>query len=92
MPRDKRGKIFGLVVLFTGGMTPISMSLGGVMAEFFAIRDILLVTGVLAFMTFIPILVDQEIKGFINHEVPDEVAVSANTKIPEEDTGVLIQD
>jgi DHA3 family macrolide efflux protein-like MFS transporter len=72
VPQDKRGKVFAFLGTFAGGMVPLSMLTGGILAEFFPIKWIIFFSGILVFFSFFPVLIDKDIKEFINFEVPAE--------------------
>ncbi|MBU3188528.1 hypothetical protein K9O30_04035 [Clostridium bowmanii] len=53
-----------------GGLTPIAMAVGGILAEFIAIKYIVLTCFVLSGMTIIPLGFVKKFKHFINYN-PD---------------------
>lgn len=55
IPSEERGRFFGLLGLFTGGLMPIAMSVSGVIAEFVKIPIIY------AFCTFVILLISWKI-------------------------------
>ncbi len=67
-PRNKRGKIFGLVTSTAGALTPLAYAIGGVLAEFIPIRTLISGSFAVNILIFIPILKSRGFKKFINFD------------------------
>jgi hypothetical protein len=53
VPSEERGRFFGILGLFTGGLMPISMSLSGIIAEFVRIPIIFtFCTGIILYVSW----------------------------------------
>jgi len=52
-PQNMRGKVFGLLGTLAGGLTPLGMALGGVLAEFISIRLLISASFILTFLSFL---------------------------------------
>lgn len=67
-PAEMRGKVFSMMGTVTGGLMPLGMALGGVLAEFLPIRLLIaacmLVPGLLA----LPLLFSASFRRFINFD------------------------
>ena len=76
-PRNKRGKVFGLVTSTASALTPLAYAIGGVLAEFIAIRTLISGSFAVNILLFIPILRSKRFKNFINYDPdnqkPDEL-------------------
>lgn len=68
VPNHLRGKVFGFLGAMSGGLTPLGMALGGILAEYISIPVIQLVSGLLVGLGFIPALLDPEFRRMINQE------------------------
>jgi MFS family permease len=69
-PRNKRGKVFGLVTSVAGALTPLAYAVGGILAEFIPIRTLISSSFAVNILIFIPILRSRGFKKFINFD-PD---------------------
>lgn len=68
VPQDKRGKVFGFTSTVLGGLSPISMAVGGVLAEFIDIRAIIFVCYVVVLAMFLPFGFVESFRRFINFD------------------------
>lgn len=68
VPAHLRGKVFGFLGAMGSGLMPVGMALGGVLAEFFPIPTIQLVTGILVGAGFVPTLISREFRKMVNQE------------------------
>lgn len=68
VPQDKRGKVFGLMTTVLGGLSPISMAVGGVLAEFIDIRAIISACWVVVLVMFVPFGFVESFRRFINFD------------------------
>ena len=66
VPQHLRGKIMGLGSAFAGGLIPVGMALGGVLAEFLPIQWIVTISGAISFLAFLPVFFNREIRRFMN--------------------------
>ena len=71
VPQDMRGKVFSLMGTLLMGLTPIGMALGGVAAEFIAVRYVMSMCFAVAAVSFIPFIFMPSFKRFINYN-PEE--------------------
>jgi DHA3 family macrolide efflux protein-like MFS transporter len=69
-PQDMRGKVFGLLGTLAGGLTPLAMALGGVLAEFISIRFLISASFILTFLSFLPLAFSPAIRRYVNFD-PD---------------------
>jgi MFS family permease len=77
VPSEERGRFFGLLGLFVGGLQPISMSLSGIIAEYVKIPIIFTVCTVVILSMSWRIITLKELKNlFIIEERKEEVLVS----------------
>ena len=72
VPRQMRGKVFAFLTAGTGGLVPLGIAVGGILAEFFSIRSIVFVTGLIAAVSFTPLLLNGEVRHAIALEPKDE--------------------
>lgn len=75
-PQDMRGKVFGLLGTLAGGLTPLAMALGGVLAEFISIRLLISASFILTFLSFIPLAFSPAIRRYVNYD-PDRDTLEA---------------
>ncbi|MCP4631864.1 MAG: MFS transporter [candidate division Zixibacteria bacterium] len=68
VPQDKRGKVFALMGTMAGGLSPIAMAFGGVLAEFIPIRILISVSFIFMGIGFIPLLFSKSFKQFTNFD------------------------
>jgi len=66
VPQEMRGKVFSIMNTVTGGLVPIAMAVGGILAEFIAIKHIILTCFLLSAILFLPLGVTKKFKHFIN--------------------------
>jgi len=66
VPGNMRGKVFSLVGTVAGGLTPIAMALGGVLAEFIPIRILISAAFTLTLLSFLLTALSKPIKNLIN--------------------------
>jgi DHA3 family macrolide efflux protein-like MFS transporter len=78
VPQDKRGKVFGLLETLSGGLIPLSLAVGGILAEFLNLR--LLISGCyfITLVCFIPMAFMPDIVKLINLDAETEVSVISN--------------
>jgi MFS transporter, DHA3 family, macrolide efflux protein len=70
VPADMRGKVFGLLACLSGGLTPLAMVLGGVLAEFVPIRPLIAGCFGVTFVIFLPLALSADFRAFLNQEPP----------------------
>jgi DHA3 family macrolide efflux protein-like MFS transporter len=75
-PADMRGKVFGLLGTLAGGLTPLAMALGGVLAEFISIRLLISASFILTFLSFVPLAFSPAIRRYVNFD-PDKDSLEA---------------
>jgi MFS family permease len=66
VPADMRGKVFGLLGSLSTGLTPLAMALGGVLAEFIAVRLLIVSCFVVTLFIFLPLALSADFRKFIN--------------------------
>jgi DHA3 family macrolide efflux protein-like MFS transporter len=66
VPQDMRGKVFSIMNSVCGGLVPIAMAIGGILAEFIAIKYIILTCFLLSGMGLLPLAFISSFKRFIN--------------------------
>jgi DHA3 family macrolide efflux protein-like MFS transporter len=66
VPQDMRGKVFSIMNTVCGGLVPISMAVGGILAEFIAIKYIILTCFLLSGIGMVPLGFTKSFKRFIN--------------------------
>lgn len=66
VPQDMRGKVFSIMNTVCGGLVPIAMAVGGMLAEFIPIKYIILTCFLLSGIGILPLAVIRSFKGFIN--------------------------
>ncbi|MBD3168109.1 MAG: MFS transporter [candidate division Zixibacteria bacterium] len=66
VPQDMRGKVFGLIGTIAGGLTPVAMALGGLLAEFIPVRVVIFSGFAITGISFIPLLLQKPFRDFIN--------------------------
>jgi MFS family permease len=69
-PQNMRGKVFGLLGTLAGGLTPLAMVVGGVLAEFISIRLLISASFAVTFFCFIPLAFSPAVRRYINFD-PD---------------------
>jgi DHA3 family macrolide efflux protein-like MFS transporter len=75
-PQNMRGKVFGLLGTLAGGLTPLAMALGGVLAEFISIRLLISASFILTFFSFVPLAFSPAIRRYVNFD-PDRDSLEA---------------
>ncbi|MGB7054021.1 MAG: MFS transporter [bacterium] len=69
-PQAKRGKVFGLLMSFAGGLMPIAYATGGVLAEFIPVRVLISGSFILVLVFYIPMLVSTSFRRYVRFD-PD---------------------
>ena len=75
-PQNMRGKVFGLLGTLAGGLTPLAMALGGVLAEFISIRLLISASFILTFLSFLPLAFSPAVRRYVNFD-PDRDTLEA---------------
>jgi DHA3 family macrolide efflux protein-like MFS transporter len=65
IPREHRGKILGLTSALGGGLIPLGMALGGLLAEVIAIPLIVAFSGFVCLLGFFPLILNRDFKQFL---------------------------
>ncbi len=60
-PATMRGKIFGLLGSFSGGLIPLGTAIGGVLGDLFPITLVVPVTGLIATVGFLPLILSRRV-------------------------------
>lgn len=68
VPEQLRGKVFGVLGAMSAGLMPLGLAMGGILAEYFPIPMIELVTGSLVAIGFIPSLLNKEFRRMVNQD------------------------
>ena len=66
VPQDMRGKVFSIMNTVCTGLMPIAMALGGILAEFIAIKYIIVTCFLLSGVGILPLGFTKDFKRFIN--------------------------
>ncbi|MCB2291770.1 MFS transporter [Clostridium sp. CS001] len=66
VPQDMRGKVFSIMNTVCGGLMPIAMAVGGILAEFISIKYIILTCFLLSGIGILPLGITKNFKRFIN--------------------------
>jgi MFS family permease len=77
-PQDMRGKVFGLLGTVSGGLTPLAMALGGVLAEFISIRVLISASFVFTFLSFMPLALSASVRRYVNFDPDADTLESVN--------------
>lgn len=64
--QNMRGRVFALFGVLNSGLAPLGMALGGILAEYFQIEYIILITGCIQFSFFVLLFLDSDVRSFIN--------------------------
>jgi MFS family permease len=72
VPAHTRGKVFGILSTVTGGLQPISLAISGVIAGIAGIRPTMAATFSILVLAALPMLLDRNIKAFINTDIAAE--------------------
>jgi len=67
-PAEMRGKVFSLMGTVTGGLMPLGMALGGVLAEFLPVRPIIAVCMIVPAFIAVPLFFSSPFRRFINFD------------------------
>jgi MFS family permease len=67
-PADMRGKVFSLMGTVTGGLMPLGMALGGVLAEFLPVRLIISACMIIPGFIALPLLFSEPFRRFIGFD------------------------
>ncbi|MBE0432685.1 MFS transporter [candidate division WOR-3 bacterium] len=67
-PQDKRGKVFGLLMSISGGLTPVAYALGGVLAEFIPIRLLISMSFAVVLICYIPMFFSVSFKKYVQFD------------------------
>lgn len=67
-PQDKRGKVFGLLMSISGGLTPVAYALGGVLAEFIPIRLLIAMSFVVVLIGYLPMFLSVSFRRYIQFD------------------------
>ena len=67
-PQDVRGKVMAFLSMTSQGLTPISMALGGVLAEFFPIRGVMTVSFLFALLCVAPFAFSRPFRRYLNFD------------------------
>lgn len=73
-PQAKRGKVFGLLMSFAGGLMPIAYATGGVLAEFIPIRLLISGSFVLVSIFYVPMLASTSFRRYVKFN-PDNQTI-----------------
>lgn len=68
VPEHLRGKVFGVLGAMSAGLMPLGLATGGILAEYFPIPLIELVTGTLVAIGFLPSLLNREFRKMVNQD------------------------
>ncbi len=60
-PANMRGKVFGLLGSFTGGLIPLGTATGGILGDLFPITTVVPVTGIIATVGFLPLVLSKRV-------------------------------
>jgi MFS transporter, DHA3 family, macrolide efflux protein len=74
VPADMRGKAFSLLGALSQGLTPISMALGGILAEFLPLRVMISGAFGITFVLFVPLLFSGPFRAFVNFDPEKDAA------------------
>lgn len=76
VPAQLRGKVLGLLGTFSGGLMPLGMAAGGILGDIFPITTIIPITGLLATIGFIPLIVSPRVATMLNSEPAETTQAS----------------
>jgi len=76
VPRDKRGKVFGLQAILIGGLTPFGMALGGVFAEFVPLETLISAAGFICLISFSVLYFLAPVRKLVNFD-PEKESVES---------------
>jgi MFS family permease len=68
VPPEMRGKVFALLSSLAQGLTPISMALGGVLAEFIPVPVVISASFGIMLLLFLPFLFGSSVRRLINFD------------------------
>lgn len=72
VPAHSRGKVFGILSMFSGGLQPIAMAVSGVIAGLAGIRPTMTVAFAVLVLAVLPLLVNKNFKAFINTDIESD--------------------
>lgn len=72
VPAHSRGKVFGILSTFSGGLQPFAMAASGLIAGFAGIRPTMAVAFSMLVLAALPLLADKHFKSFINTDIEQE--------------------
>lgn len=72
IPLDKRGKVFGLFGTVNKGLTPIAMTIGGVLGQFLPINIVISACCIISLLASIPFVFLPSFKRFVNFDPKSE--------------------
>lgn len=61
VPPDMRGKVFGLLGSFAGALMPLGLAIGGVLGDLVPITLVVPITGAVATIGFLPLLLNRDV-------------------------------
>ena len=67
-PQDKRGKVFGLMMSISGGLTPIAYAAGGVLAEFIPIRLLIAASFTVVLIGYLPMFFSPSFRKYLQYD------------------------
>lgn len=67
-PQNKRGKVFGLLMSISGGLTPVAYALGGVLAEFIPIRMLISASFAVVLICYIPMFLSVSFRRYVQFD------------------------
>ena len=73
VPRQKLGKVFGLLGMMAGGLSPLGMAVGGVLAEFIPLHLLICGCFLVMFSLYIFLAFIKDVRDFICYEPPEAV-------------------
>lgn len=69
VPAENRGKVFGIMSTVMGGLQPLAMVAGGVIARYAGVRPTMIVSFSILVFAVLPMVFDRNIKKFINTDI-----------------------
>lgn len=67
-PQDKRGKVFGLLMSISGGLTPVAYAAGGVLAEFIPIRILIAASFTVVLIGYLPMFFSPSFRKYLQYD------------------------
>lgn len=68
IPQNMRGKVFSLVGTVMGGLSPISMAIGGILGEYYPIKWVIAVSLIIALIISIFLCLSNIVKNFLKQD------------------------